>query len=119
MDKDILFIDYHDDIINQNLERFNKLNINKNKLKKWKNKYPFIYAEDVAYDKYRVNVNKKFICYPLIICMAEKDKDLIKCLKIVRKYKIHFAVRSGGHCVEPFSLSDGIIIDQSKRKEVK
>lgn len=117
--RDVLLTDFREDIICQNLEKLKNLGISYKRLCKWQDKYPFIYAWDVEYDVYRQNVNRKYVVYPLIIAMCECDRDVVKIFKIAMKYKIPFSIRGGSHCISSWSLSDGIIIDQSRRKSIK
>ena len=117
--KDVLYNDFRDDIFVQAHQRFKDKNISEDKLKKWQHKYPLLYPWNTAYEVYRINVNRRYVLYPLIIAMCEKQKDVIKALKIVIKYKLNIAIRGGAHCVEPFSLSDGVVIDQSRRSDFK
>jgi len=113
---DVLFFNFREDIFAQAKQRFSDLKISEQKLERWQRDYPFIYPWNTQYEVYKVNVNRKFVVYPLIIAMCESDKHVKKAFKIAKKYKLHFAVRSGSHCFESHSLSEGILIDQSRRK---
>lgn len=117
--KGVLFTDFRDDIFVEGRERFDELNIGKDKLKHWQDKYPFLYPWNSAYEIYRINVNRQFVVYPLIIAMCENDKHVLKAFKISRKYNLPISIRGGSHCMEDFSLTTGILIDQSRRKNIK
>lgn len=117
--RDVLDTNFRDDIFVLARQRFESLHISLDKLNKWQKKYPLLYPWNTQYEIYRINVNRKFVVYPLIISMCESEHDVIKAFKICRKYKLRVAARGGGHCMEAFSLTDGIIIDQSRRKYLK
>ena len=117
--QDVLFFNFRDDIFAQAKDKFESLGITSKKLKEWQEKYPFLYPWNTQYEVYRINVNRKFVVYPLIIAMCESDKDVKKAFNIARKYKLHFSIRSGSHCFENHSLTEGILIDQSRRKNFK
>ena len=115
---DILFTQFRNDIAAEAVDRFARLGLKMDKLKHWQKQYPFIYPWNSEYDYYRTNVNRRFVVFPLIIAMCEKDCDVVKALAIAQKYKIPLSVRGGSHCMEGYSLIDGIVIDQSRRTKV-
>lgn len=115
----VLFFNFRDDINKEAQEKFKALKISENRLEKWQRGYHFLYPWNTEYYDVRENVNRKFVVYPLIIAMCESDKDVKKAFKIAKKYKLNFSLRSGSHCIEAFSLSEGILIDQSRRQKYK
>lgn len=116
---DVLYKDFRDDVICISMGKFKSLGITFEKLIKWQARLPFIYPFNTEYNTLRLIVNLRFSVFPLIISMCESDSDVVGTFKIAKKYKIPIAIRSGSHAAEPYdTVSDGIIIDQSKRKGV-
>lgn len=70
-----------------------------------------IYPVSKGYDTARLNFNKRFIVFPKAIFAPRTNEELIHVFKALKKHKLHFSVRSGGHCLEPGSLSSNYIID--------
>lgn len=118
-ERDVLLVNFRTDIFALARDRFEKIGISKEKLEKWQEKYPFLYPWNTQYEVYRINVNRKFVVYPLIIAMCCSERDVRKSLSITRKYQISLSIRGGSHCVEPYSLTEGILIDQSRRIDIK
>jgi len=69
----------------------------------------------LAYDEARQNYNGRFNKFPIIIVYCEVTQDVINAILWVRKYRIPFRIRDGGHSYEAFSLIDGgLVIDVSR-----
>lgn len=116
--RDVLDTNFRDDIFVLARQRFESLQLPLSLLERWQKKYPLLYPWNTQYEVYRINVNRKFVVYPLMIMMCESERDVIKAMKIRAKYKLRLAARGGSHCMEAFSLTDGILIDQSRRKAI-
>lgn len=95
--------------------KFKEKGLSKLQLDNWKKYIPIIYPWDLEYDILRQNVNKRFVVFPMAIVMCSSKKHVDFAFNICLKYDIKPCIRSGSHCYEPYSLSNGIIIDQSKR----
>jgi hypothetical protein len=73
-----------------------------------------IYPTQVdKYNTARFNYNKRFNIYPHAIFRPENASQVAYIVSIMRKYNLDFAIRSGGHCYGPGSLSIGYVIDMS------
>lgn len=70
-----------------------------------------IYPTSREYNTDRLNFNKRFSVYPHAIICPRNPKEAADTLTLLKKYKLEFSVRSGGHCYEPGSLSSGYIFD--------
>lgn len=82
--------------------------------KELKNLSYIIYPTQVnLYNTARFNYNKRFNFFPHAIIKPETASQVAYVISIMRKYKFEFALRSGGHCFGPGSLSSGYIIDLS------
>lgn len=114
---DNLHADFRYDIICQAYHRFEALGLNLKKLFKFQTKVPAVYPWNIEYCALRFNVNRRFNVFPLVIVMAETECDVIRAYRFARKYNIPISIRGGSHCFEPFSLTQGMIIDQSRRKK--
>lgn len=77
-----------------------------------------IYPGSYEYDTDRFNYNKRFNYFPKIIFYPKKDKHVQFLVKTFKKYHLEFAIRSGGHCFEPGSLSSDYIVDLSKFNKI-
>ena len=113
-----LYKDQSYDTICDSLSIFKSLGISIGKLKKWKSKLPFIYPWDEQYNSERLNVNRYWNIFPLIISLCKTEEDVVASFIIAKTYKIHISCRGGKHCALPFSLTHGMVIDQYKRKEL-
>lgn len=78
-----------------------------------------VFPWNIEYNTLRQDVNRRFNVFPLIIVMAKTKHDIINAYKFARKYDIKISLRGGAHSFEAFSLTTGMIIDQSKRKKVE
>src|SRR3989338_3588776 len=74
----------------------------------------WIYQTSPDYNSERQNWDIRFNVYPEAIGQALNMKGVKEILKVIHKTKSEFAVRGGRHCFEPWSLSEGIILDLSK-----
>src|SRR5207248_4531231 len=70
-----------------------------------------IYPISKGYDTARFNFNKRFNIFPRMIITPKTIEEVVFALKMMKKHHFEFAIRSGGHCLEPGSLSSGYIID--------
>jgi hypothetical protein len=72
----------------------------------------------MQYNVLRFNYNKRFNVFPHAIILPCADHEVARALSLLRKYKLPFSVRSGGHCYEPGSLSSGYIMDLSNFRKI-
>ena len=80
---------------------------------------PFaVYPGSCEYNTDRFNFNKRFNYFPKIIFYPKKDSQVQFLVKIFKKYNLEFAIRSGGHCFEPGSLSSNYIVDLSNFNKI-
>jgi hypothetical protein len=77
-----------------------------------------IYPPSCEYDSSRFNYNKRYNVFPEAIFIPPTKEDVAFVLSMLKKYHLPFALRSGGHCYEPASLSSGYIIDLSAFTEI-
>ncbi len=70
-----------------------------------------IYPTSPDYNTARLNYNKRFVYFPKAIFAPTTPQEAQYVLSILTQYHLSFAVRSGGHCFEPGSLSSDYIID--------
>jgi FAD/FMN-containing dehydrogenase len=66
-----------------------------------------------GYDLGRRLHNPKFNKFPLVIAYCTTEQDIALALQVARENAVHFAVRSGGHCITGWSANEGILIDLS------
>lgn len=67
-----------------------------------------------GYDEARQNYNGRFNKFPKIIVYCKVTQDVVNAILWVRKNRLPFRIRGGGHSYEAFSLVDGgIVIDVS------
>lgn len=66
------------------------------------------------YDVARFSYNKRFNVFPHAIFLPNTPQDVAYLVKTLAANNLPFAIRSGGHCYEPGSLSNGYIIDLRK-----
>lgn len=116
---DPLFDDFRDDIICETLRQFQLHGLKYKDLVEFSELVPTIYAWNERYDTLRQNVNRRFVVFPWVIVMAETVKHVKKSVKWAVRYNIPLATRSGSHCFEPYSLVQGIVIDQSSRQGIR
>lgn len=70
-----------------------------------------VYPNSPEYNTLRLNVNKRFVYFPKAIFEPVTTQQIQFVVSILKKYSLRFAIRSGGHCLEPGSLSSDYIID--------
>lgn len=70
-----------------------------------------IYPTSPEYSKARFIANKRFNVFPHAIIAPRTKEEAIFVLQTLKKHHLDFAIRSGGHCYEPASLSSGYIFD--------
>lgn len=109
---------FRSDIIYSSYQIFDNLGLSLDILFDIQDKYPVIYPWNTEYDIYRNNVNRRISAFPLIIVMAQNEKDVQDMFKFALKYKIKVTLRGGAHSFEGFSLGSGMLIDQSLRTKV-
>ena len=72
-----------------------------------------IYPTSPTYNTARFNFNKRFNVFPQAIFVPTTNDEIVFVLSTLTQYNLPFALRSGGHCYEPGSLSSNYIIDLS------
>ena len=78
-------------------------------------KFPYaIYPTSPEYNTARFNYNKRFVCFSAGHFQPQKPTEVAHVLSSLKRHKLPFSVRSGGHCFEPGSLSSSYIIDLEK-----
>lgn len=77
-----------------------------------------VYPGSCQYSMDRFIYNKRFNYFPKIIFYPKKAKDVQFLVKVFKKYNLEFAIRSGGHCFEPGSLSSDYIVDLSQFDQI-
>ena len=112
---DPIFQDFRYGVVCDALQEFKERGLNKVQLILWKVLFSAIFPWDSDYDILRQNVNRRFVLFPWVIAMCKSKGQVIRAFKKCLKYKIPLCLRSGAHCYEPYSLCDGMIIDQSRR----
>ncbi len=63
------------------------------------------------YNTNRFSFNKRFNYFPVAIIVPTTEDELVYAFNALTENNLPFAVRSGGHCYGPGSLSNGYIID--------
>lgn len=116
---DPLFAKYLFDISCLTLNSLSNLGVTLKDLLKLQALIPVIYPWDEGYDKYRQDYNRYFNIFPWMIVMANTKKDVKIAFNWAKHNKVPLCMRSGGHSYEAFSLCNGMVIDQSRRKEIK
>lgn len=116
---DVLLDNFRNDVSCHVLSEFENKGVSLEKLLELQKKVPIYYPWNFGYNNLRTNVNRRFVAFPMGIAMCETTEQVVKMIKFCRKYDIHFVTRSGAHCFERYSLTDGIIIDQSRRNGFK
>jgi hypothetical protein len=118
--EDPLDAKFRDDISYIALVKFSQLGITRDQLEDFQNKVNTVYYPwNKGYNSLRFDVNRRFNVFPLIILMAETLDDVKNGFNFSIKYKIELSIRSGAHNNEGYSLCSGIIIDQSRRNNVR
>lgn len=117
-DANPLFDDFRDDIICEILREFLTRGVRYSNLVHFAREVPTVYPWSKTYDRYRQNVNRRFVVYPWMIVFVETEAQITFALQWSLRYNIPICTRSGAHCFEPYSLINGMIIDQSSRKGI-
>jgi hypothetical protein len=110
---------YTTDVSRSTVEFFRIKGIDICQLKKWQDDHPVLYPWDEYYNSLRLGFNRAGQFFPKMILMAQKKKDIKWGLETAINLNIEFALRSGAHDSLNFSLSNGIIIDISKRDYIE
>jgi hypothetical protein len=76
------------------------------------------YPNDITYNTLRFNFNKRFNVFPKAIISPRTFEEAQYVLNALRNNGLDFAVRSGGHCFEPGSLSSDYIFDLRNFKDI-
>ncbi len=113
-----IYANFRADVSCSVLDKLKAKGLTEKKLAKYQKCFPLIYPWDIDYDIYRQDVNRRFNVFPYMIMMACSEEDVLFAFKLVKRYKIPLALRSGSHNFEGYSLVEGIILDQSRRKHV-
>lgn len=116
---DVLFDNFRDDISYEVLSKFLEKGVSPEDLVQFAQEVPAIYPWSPDYDSLRYNVNRRFVVFPWVIVMAKNNNHVVTALNWARKNNIPLVTRSGSHCYEPYSLVNGMIIDQSLRTDVR
>lgn len=73
-----------------------------------------VQQDSPGYDEARKNYNGRFNKFPLVIVYCKVTQDVVNAILWVRKNRLPFRIRGGGHSYEAYSLVDGgLIIDVS------
>lgn len=87
--------------------------------KELKNLPYVVYPTDIYnYNVVRWNYNKRFNIFPHAIIVPENSSQVEYTLSVLKKYKLDFAIRSGGHCYGPGSLSSSYVFDLSNFNQI-
>lgn len=71
---------------------------------------PAVFPWDAQYNTLRLNVNLNQQRLPLFVVRAKCSRDVVNTIKLAQKHKQLISVRSGGHCNEPFSIYNAIVL---------
>jgi FAD/FMN-containing dehydrogenase len=77
-----------------------------------------IYPTSPQYNIVRFNYNRRFNVHPQAIFAPRDYSEITYVFNVLKKYRLDFAMRSGGHCFEPGSLSPCYMIDLNKFDEI-
>ena len=77
-----------------------------------------MYPNCDVYNTNRFNYNKRFNLFPTAIIVPQTQTELQYAFQVLKENNLPFAVRSGGHCYGPGSLSPGYIIDLRNFNEI-
>jgi len=118
---DLLISSYQSDIPCQAITLFKQKGLTSEKLTSFSKSIgenSVYYPWTEGYSQYRQNANRRFNVYPLVIVMATSTKDVKKALAWSIQYKIPLRLRGGGHSAEAFSLTEGMVLDLSRRNKI-
>jgi len=62
---------------------------------------------DALYDQLRNGFNKRINKFPAVIALCKTTEGVVTALDHARKNGLPVAIKSGGHCMEGFSVNDG------------
>lgn len=113
-----LYANFRYDIICLTLNRFLEHGLTKKDLLKIQKNLPLIYAWDNCYDTLRQDVNRRYNVFSLALSMTTTKEDVINTFKFIKENKLKFALRGGSHNFVGYSLSEGIVLDQSRRNKI-
>jgi hypothetical protein len=114
-DADPLYQNFRFGIICDTIAEFRERGIGRGMLERWEEKFHALYPWSLGYDIYRQNVNRRFTIFPWIIAMTTREKEVVRALSAARRYNLPLCLRGGAHAYEPYSICDGLVIDQSRR----
>lgn len=69
-----------------------------------------IYPKSPEYNTARLIFNKRFVYFPKAIFVPTTFQEVQYLIGVLRQYHLPFAIQSGGHCIEPGSLSSYYVI---------
>lgn len=79
-----------------------------------------IFVSEPGYHSARMDFNRRFSKYPLVIVFCQEVPDVINAIRWARENGIRIRIRAGRHSFEAFSLTDGgIIIDVSELTDIR
>ncbi len=74
---------------------------------------------DALYETLRNGFNKRINKYPAVIALCENTAGVAEAVKYAAQQNLPVAVKSGGHCMEGFSVNnDGMVINLSKLNSI-
>lgn len=117
MDVPVLQQQYRGDPIRAVVTDFANRGVSMEELKEWQVKYPIIYPWDAAYYIEKIGYNRIIQVYPLAIIMTKTLEEIVWALNLATRLSIPFSIKSGGHDHVGASLSNGIIINVSRRNK--
>jgi UDP-N-acetylenolpyruvoylglucosamine reductase len=80
----------------------------------------YIRKEDASYETLRRGYNMRINRYPKIIALCMNTNGVSEAMRYAKENKLPVAVKSGGHCMEGFSGSDGgMVINLSKLNDME
>lgn len=77
-----------------------------------------VYPTCPNYNIERFLYNKRFNVFPHAIIKPCTEQQLLFALSVLKKNNLEFAIRGGGHCYEPGSISPGYVIDVANFNQV-
>lgn len=69
-----------------------------------------IYPNSPEYNTARLIFNKRFVYFPKAIFVPTTPQEVQYLVGVLKKHHLPFAIQSGGHCIEPGSLSSYYVI---------
>lgn len=70
-----------------------------------------VYPTNPEYNTDRFIANKRFSLFPHAIIAPRTQEEAVFIFNSLKNHHLNFAIRAGGHCYEPASLSSSYIID--------